>query len=56
MRGVWIHSYWQLLGIAVGATAIVIAAAWRELKDLLDDIRASRARNKLHAVPSSKHR
>jgi hypothetical protein len=48
--GVWIHSYTEFALLCVAVTTIVLAAAWKEIRDVIADIRAARARNKLRIV------
>jgi hypothetical protein len=53
--GLWIDSFPMLALVAFTVTSVVVLASLRELKDLLDDIRANRARKNFKLV-SSRHR
>jgi hypothetical protein len=52
--GLWIESFPLLLGVSITLTTIVIAAAWREIQDVIADRPAARARKQLKLV--SRHR
>jgi len=53
--GACVDSFPMLLGICIAVTTIVLAAAWKEIRDVIADIRAEHARKQLKLI-SSRHR